>query len=532
MDHAATIERGISIDLGAGLGLPSGVLSTPAAPARSGGGGFLGFGGSKSSSATVPGGKGMSLSRNVHDEDEDLVAARMEVTRLELQFSEAASKGFKVVETRSKVTDQLSALSNRLHTLAGVEDTRQLSSELGLPNDLRKLADGLPAVDLTQQATSHTETMTLLYQLTYQSSNARAAKEALLARNALVEEHHEASKRTMLKKREIEGLKARMGTGGISRDRIEIAIEEYGEASRYANALRMDLARLSKTMHGSLKNHSRNAHADLQAALVDHARGTIFHLKKDIQALKGLRADLRRDQKAPQKSDVGQEAGPSQSIASLKSVGDGGMESGKEPPAQVGDTTFDALARSGDASGADEGEAALPTRVLPEGTKNEDAEGTASATRGAGSSTSREPSQTRQPSARLPAQTPPMSSPPPPLARPPVSNPWTKGSFESSQRFDQGSSATPERLPAASPAWSQPGTDSNMTQSLYQPSPSQYQQQQQQQTGGAEGGPMGGSGFLSRSDAGFGSSRGGGPAMRGRGRISASEAARSLAGRF
>ncbi|PWN19205.1 hypothetical protein BCV69DRAFT_251528, partial [Microstroma glucosiphilum] len=257
MDHAATVERGISIDLGAGLGLPSGVLSTPAAPTRTGGGGFLGFGGSKSSSSTVAGGKGMSLSRNVHDEDEDLVAARMEVTRLELQFSEAASKGFKVVEARGKVTDQLSALSNRLHTLAGVEDTRQLSSELGLPNDLRKLADGLPAVDLTQQATSHTETMTLLYQLTYQSSNARAAKEALLARNALVEEHHEASKRTMLKKREIEGLKARMGTGGISRDRIEIAIEEYGEASRYANALRMDLARLSKNMHGSLKNHSR-----------------------------------------------------------------------------------------------------------------------------------------------------------------------------------------------------------------------------------------------------------------------------------
>lgn len=331
MDNAAHMERGYSLDLGAGLGLPNGVLSTPATPINSskgsGGGGFLGFGGSKSSSssAATTGGKGLSLSRNVNDDDEDLVAARMEVTRLELQFDEAAAKGGKVVASRALVTTQLTALANRLHTLAGVEDTRPLSAELGLPRDLRKIAEGIPAIDLTQQATSHTETMTLLYQLGYQSSNARSAKEALLARNALVEEHHDASKRALLKKREVEHLKTRMGSssaGQIARDRIEIAIDEFGEASRYAHALRQTLTGLSKSMHRSLQGHSRNAHADLHQALVEHAKGSVYHLRKDIQALKGLRADLRGEarQRAPAGTGEGKGGEPMSTSASAQSL--------------------------------------------------------------------------------------------------------------------------------------------------------------------------------------------------------------------
>lgn len=307
MDQAIQAERGMSLDLGAGLGLPSGVLSTPATPSKSSRGGFLGFGksaggaggsGSGSSSAAnapIPGGKGLALSRNVHDEDEDLVAARMEVTRLELQFSDAAKQGIKAVEARSKVTQELHALSNKLHTFAGLEDTRQTSHTMGLPVDLRRLADGIPALDITQQAASNTDSLTLLYQLLYQSANARAAKEALLARNALVEEHHEASKRALLKKREVEHLKARMGVGsaGISRDRIEFAIEDFSEASRYAHALRQTLQGMSSTMHKSLQGHSRNAHADLQQALVEHAKGNVFHLRKNITTLQRLRASLK-----------------------------------------------------------------------------------------------------------------------------------------------------------------------------------------------------------------------------------------------
>lgn len=295
MDHVIQTERGVSVDIGAGLGLPNGVLSTPATPSRNKTGGFLGFGGKSAASTSIPGGKGLALSRNVNDEDEDLVAARMEVTRLELQFSEAAKQGQKVVDARAKVTQELHALSNKLHTFAGLEDTRQLSHQMGLPQDLRKLADGIPALDITQQATSNTDSIALLYPLLYQSANARSAKDALLARNALVEEHHEASKRALLKKREVETLKSRMGVGssGISRDRIEFAIEDFSEASRYAQALRHSLQGMSATMHKSLQGHSRNAHADLQQALVEHAKGNVFHLRKNIQGLKKLRASLK-----------------------------------------------------------------------------------------------------------------------------------------------------------------------------------------------------------------------------------------------
>lgn len=306
--------NGISIDVGAGLGLPNGVLATSAGGSGSSSGssrgGLFGFGGSKSSSSSsssspssssTAGGKGLSLSRNVHDDDEDLVSARMEVTRLELQFNDASSKGNNVIGARGNVTTQLAALSNRLHTLAGVESTRPKAASLGLPDDIKTLADGLVAIDLTQQGISQTETLTILYQLAYQASNARSAKEALLARNALVEEHYEATKRALVKKREVEALKVRMGTsyssssgsGTITRDRIELAIQDFHEASQYAGHLQAVLKAMSGKMHESLRGHSRNAHADIRQALQEHAKGVVFNMRKEVQGLKALKGRLR-----------------------------------------------------------------------------------------------------------------------------------------------------------------------------------------------------------------------------------------------
>ncbi|CAO1614909.1 unnamed protein product [Parajaminaea phylloscopi] len=297
----------VSIDVvGPSLGLPHGVLAASSSSHTASRGGLLGFGvkgssgSAAGSSAAAIGGKGLSLSRNVHDDDEDLVAARMEVTRLELQFSDAAQKGTALISARSGVTTQLHALSNRLHTFAGVEATRPLAAGLKFPEDLKALADGIVRVDLAQQATSHSDSLSSLYQLAYQANNARSAKEALLARNALVEEHFEASKRALVKKREIESLKVRMGShsgnGTITRDRIELAIQDFHEASRYAAHLKMVLDRMGAQLHGSLRDHSRNAHSDLKQALQEHAKGSVFHLRKEIAELKRLRAMLRGEQ--------------------------------------------------------------------------------------------------------------------------------------------------------------------------------------------------------------------------------------------
>ncbi|PWN26475.1 hypothetical protein BDZ90DRAFT_233111 [Jaminaea rosea] len=317
-DRAAAAGGGMTIDVGVGLGLPSGVVGTTVGgggttsngSSSSGGSSFFGIslgGGKSSSSSTGTGGKGLSLSRNVHDDDEDLVSARMEVTRLELQFSTAAQKGQNCVAARtSRLSTSTAALCNSLHTWAGVEATRPLCAGAGLPSHLETLAKALAGpLDAVTRSSCQTEGLTLLYQLAYQGKNARAAKEALLARNALVEEHYEASKRALVKKRDVESLKIKMGSQAahhgsgssnshlITRDRIEVAIDDFADSARYAAHLRQLLGDLSGQMHESLRAHSRSAHADVKQSLQEHARGMVRSLRREMDVLRRVRGELR-----------------------------------------------------------------------------------------------------------------------------------------------------------------------------------------------------------------------------------------------
>ncbi|CAO1638873.1 unnamed protein product [Sympodiomycopsis kandeliae] len=593
MDHAIQAERGMSLDIGGGLGLPTGVLSTPATPSRSKGSGFLGFGGGKSgasSSAAVPGGKGLSLSRNVNDEDEDLVAARMEVTRLELQFSQAAKQGDKTLQAKTKVTQELHALSNKLHTFAGLEDTRQMSHQMGLPAELRKLADGIPTIDVTQQAASNTDLLTLLYQLSYQSANARSAKEALLARNALVEEHHEASKRALLKKREVEGLKARMGVGsaGISRDRIEFAIEDFSEASRYAHALRQSLQAMSSTMHKSLQGHSRNAHSDLQQALVEHAKGNIFHLRKNILGLKNLRTSVKGEHveglgllSSPDDHTVGSNPMLSEALPAAASVDE-------PPPIEVSSSatlTDSSTAESGDASSRpmvsgpeNQPQATSATQEQP---PRSEAMQKSTSTSSTTNDVTPSSSMYSEPNASTPTSTSSRAT----ERRPPVRNPWT-GSTDSGFSRDYTHQPVPAQTSGFSgqeSITSSQGTGhherfatpplpraASQSQSMFLSRPREEPEANQ----GPPPPPpaelpfaSSSSGFLPRSDAGFGSQSrfaggrvspqatdnatpsassflshsggfnrgvaGSGTSTKGnKGRLTASDAAKSLAGRF
>ena len=105
---AALSSAGVSgsygpVDVGASaLGLPSGATSSGSssatAAAKSLASSFFSSIGANSSSsstsgptgATAAGGLGFATSRSVHDEDDELVGAREEVTRLEMQFAQAA----------------------------------------------------------------------------------------------------------------------------------------------------------------------------------------------------------------------------------------------------------------------------------------------------------------------------------------------------------------------------------------------------------------------------------------------------------
>ncbi|SPO21476.1 related to VPS17 - vacuolar protein sorting-associated protein [Ustilago trichophora] len=264
-------------------GLPNGVLATSASAGSrisSGGFGILGLGGTS---------KGLSTSRSVYDDDEDLVAARAEVTRLEMQFADAAEASEKLAHSRRSLTIALSDLSIKLSNLGAAEEIRPPSLRLGLPYVLKRTAYTARSLGELQDALSNTELLTIGDAVAYQSINARAAKETMLARNALVEEHHNAQKATVNKKREAEHLKMQRN---LRADRVDDALEELQEAKRHEHALAQNLKKISQELHNSLQSHSRYAHQDLQQALVEHARGSVMFSKQLLKEMKGLKAEL------------------------------------------------------------------------------------------------------------------------------------------------------------------------------------------------------------------------------------------------
>ncbi|SPO22280.1 related to VPS17 - vacuolar protein sorting-associated protein [Ustilago trichophora] len=266
-------------------GLPNGVLATSASASAgsrisTGGFGILGLGGTS---------KGLSTSRSVYDDDEDLVAARAEVTRLEMQFADAAEASEKLAHSRRSLTNALSDLSIKLNNLGAVEEIRPPSLRLGLPYVLKSTAYTARSLGELQDALSNTELLTIGDAVAYQSINARAAKETMLARNALVEEHHNAQKATVNKKREAEHLKMQRN---LRADRVDDALEELEEAKRHEHALAHNLKKISQELHNSLQSHSRYAHQDLQQALVEHARGSVMFSKQLLKEMKELKAQL------------------------------------------------------------------------------------------------------------------------------------------------------------------------------------------------------------------------------------------------
>lgn len=281
MASAASVAYGGVDATGA---LPNGVLATSASAGSrvSSGGGFsiLGLGG---------GSKGLSTSRSVYDDDEELVAARAEVTRLEMQFADAAEASEKLANARRSLVVALSDLAVKLNNLGTVEEMRAPSLRLGLPYVLQRTAYTARSLGDLQDALSNTELLTIGDAVAYQSINARAAKETMLARNALVEEHHNAQKMTVSKKREAEHLKMQRN---LRADRVDDALEELNEAQRHEHALALHLGKISQELHHSLQSHSRYAHQDLQHALAEHARGSVMFATQMLKEMRGFKLEL------------------------------------------------------------------------------------------------------------------------------------------------------------------------------------------------------------------------------------------------
>ncbi|KIM46319.1 hypothetical protein M413DRAFT_441406 [Hebeloma cylindrosporum] len=223
------------------------------------------------------------IRRGVPDEDEELQRARFELTKLEGQFFETAKSVDKLAVARKALAAVHSEMGNKLINVA----TTEAHPPLG--NAIRKLGRTWHSVADLDHAQAISECVILGDSLGYQGMNARSAKETLLMRTGVLEEYQSAVKTTISKRRQIERLKA---SSNIRSDRVDEALEEIEEASRYEQTLAKRAEGISQNLHRALHTHNRYANDDITTALIEHARSSIMYERQLLRELEALRVDV------------------------------------------------------------------------------------------------------------------------------------------------------------------------------------------------------------------------------------------------
>ncbi|KAF8306464.1 hypothetical protein DL93DRAFT_2179307 [Clavulina sp. PMI_390] len=225
------------------------------------------------------------LRRGVPDEDEELMAARYELTRLETQFFDAAKAIDKVSHARKAIAASQAELGNKLVSAANTEGHPQLA------NALRKLGRAYHSIADSQQAYSIGESVILGDSLGYQGMNSKSAKDTLLQRSLALEEAQTAAKSTINKRRQIERLKA---SSNIRPEKVDEALEELEEAQQIENILARRVDGISQNLHRAMITHSKYTHDDITACLIEHARSSLIHERTVKRELEAIRADVRQ----------------------------------------------------------------------------------------------------------------------------------------------------------------------------------------------------------------------------------------------
>ncbi|CEL63672.1 Vacuolar protein sorting-associated protein 17 OS=Schizosaccharomyces pombe (strain 972 / ATCC 24843) GN=vps17 PE=3 SV=1 [Rhizoctonia solani AG-1 IB] len=231
-------------------------------------------------------GSGFSLmKRNVPDEDEDLMSARLELTRLEVQFFDAA----KAIDRLSKARKALSAahaeMGNKLINVATTEAHPPLGQAI------RKLGRAWHSMGDVDQAQSVSECVIVGDALGYQGLNAKSAKETLAQRTQVLEDYQSAVKSTIAKRRQIERLKQ---SSNIRPEKVDEALEDLEEANKLEQLFQRRVEGISENLHSALRVHARHAHEDIASMLIEHARASVHYEKARLKELEALKGDVER----------------------------------------------------------------------------------------------------------------------------------------------------------------------------------------------------------------------------------------------
>ncbi|CAE6411601.1 unnamed protein product [Rhizoctonia solani] len=231
-------------------------------------------------------GSGFSLmKRSVPDEDEDLMSARLELTRLEVQFFDAAKAIDRLSKARKALSVAHAEMGNKLINVATTEAHPPLAQAV------RKLGRAWHSIGDVDQAQSLSECVIVGDTLGYQGLNAKSAKETLAQRTQVLEDYQSAVKATIAKRRQIERLKQ---SSNIRPEKVDEALEDLEEANKVEQLFQRRVEGISENLHNALRVHARHAHEDIASMLIEHARASVHYEKTRLKELEALKGDIER----------------------------------------------------------------------------------------------------------------------------------------------------------------------------------------------------------------------------------------------
>ncbi|OXG96290.1 vacuolar protein sorting-associated protein vps17 [Cryptococcus neoformans A2-102-5] len=217
------------------------------------------------------------------DEDDELSSAKIALDKLEERYGHAATCVSHVGKARRQLANSNAELGAKMVSLSTVE------SEPSLAGAERKLGRAWEQVSGMINAQAANENVILSDTLGYQALNARAAKDTLVQRTAVLEDSQSASKAAITKRRNLERLKA---SSNINPAKVDDAISEMQEADSLEQSLSHRVTAISQNLHHSLRAHSRHAHEDIAISLMEAARMSAIYHKQALRELESLRADI------------------------------------------------------------------------------------------------------------------------------------------------------------------------------------------------------------------------------------------------
>ncbi|GAA5951248.1 hypothetical protein JCM21900_004387 [Sporobolomyces salmonicolor] len=216
--------------------------------------------------------------------DDPLTSAKMSMARLETAFMDTAKVVERTSKTRRATATAVNELGDQLNTFAMAEGYQPLA------NGFKRLARSCKVDADLLAIQSINEQVALGDILVYQSANARSAKDTLSNRDGVVEDHRQAAKATIQKRRNIEKLRS---ASSLKSDRVDEALDELAEAKKHETLLSTRLAAISSHLQPSLTSHSVSTHADLLSALAEHARSNLLYEKQRLKEYETLRPEMK-----------------------------------------------------------------------------------------------------------------------------------------------------------------------------------------------------------------------------------------------